>query len=389
MQTFSYYNPTRIIFGEGTLSQVGTEARAIGQKCLFLYGQQSIKRNGVYDTIRASLAKAGVEAIELGGVHPNPVLSHARQGVALCRQHKVDFVLAVGGGSVIDEAKSIVAAAVNDCDPWDLFTGACQPTTALPLVVVQTNPATGSEMNGGLVLTNDATLDKFGLFCPPSYPRVSILDPSITHTIPAYVTACSGVDSMAHALEGYFTHQDPWAPVQERYVEGLVRTIMECMDRLMANPADAEARATFMWASPLCWNGMQSAGLGNVTTPSHMLEHPLSGLYDIAHGAGLAIIMPAWMAWAARTNPAPIARFARNILGLGQNGHDDAALAADGIAALKAWIKKLGLPGTLAAAGIPVGEIESRIVPAADVLNRAWGVNYDTATLAEIYHLCA
>lgn len=388
MQSFTFYNPTKIIFGAGTLAQVGQEARAVGHKCLWLYGLESIKHNGVYDTVHDALREAGVEAIELGGVRPNPVLSHARQGVALCREHQVDFVLAVGGGSVIDEAKAIAAAAINECDVWDLFTGACTPETALPLLVVQTNPATGSEMNCGLVLTHDETRDKFGLFCPPTFPKVSILDPAITHSIPANVTACSGVDSMAHALEGYFTHQDPWAPVQERYVEGLVRSIMECMDRLMANPADAEARATFMWASPLCWNGMQSTGLGAVALPSHMLEHPLSGLYDIAHGAGLAIIMPAWMAWAARTNPKPIARFARNILGLGQNGQDDAAVAAEGIDALKAWIKKLGLPNTLTEAGIPVNEIDSKVVPAADILNRAWGVNYDKATLAEIYHSC-
>jgi alcohol dehydrogenase YqhD (iron-dependent ADH family) len=255
-------------------------------------------------------------------------------------------------------------------------------------VVVQTNPATGSEMNGGLVLTNEETREKFGLGLQALYPRVSILDPEVTLSIPKYVTACSGVDSMAHALEGYFTHCDPWAPLQERYVEGVVKTIMECIDRLMADPTDRAARATFMWATTLAWNGMQSTGLGNITTPSHMLEHPLSGLYDIAHGAGLAIIMPTWMEWAARTNPKPIARFARNVLGLGA-GQSDAEAAKAGIAALRAWIKKIGLPTTFAEGNIPAGEIDEIIVPQAETLNKAWGVNYGRQMLAEIYHMCA
>lgn len=387
MQTFTYHNPTKIIFGEGTIAQVGEEARAAGRKALWLYGQESIKRSGLYDKIRDSLRAAGVETVELGGVRPNPVLSHARQGVALCREHTVDFILATGGGSVIDEAKSIAGAAPNGCDPWDLFTGKFVPQTALPIVVVQTNPATGSEMNGGLVLTNEETKEKFGLGLQALHPRVSILDPEITLSIPKYVTACSGVDSMAHLLEGYFTHTDPWAPIQERYVEGLVKTIMECMDRLMADPADRQARGTFMWASTLAWNGLQSAGLGAVTIPSHMLEHPLSGLYDIAHGAGLAIIMPTWMEWASLTNPKRVAQFTRNVLGINSET-DDAALAARGVEALRAWCRKIGVPTTFTEGNLPAGEIEDIIVPQAEKLSQAWGVGYDRKTLAEIYRMC-
>lgn len=386
MHNFVFCNPTKIVFGEGTVSQIGAEARAVGRKALWVYGQSSIKTGGLYDRIRSSLAEAGVETVEHAGVRSNPVLSHTRSGIALAKKHQVNFILATGGGSVLDESKAIAAGSATDGDVWDFFTGAKTIQSALPVVTLLTIPATGSEMNGGLVITHDETRDKFGFGSPHLYPRVSVLDPTVTYSIPANYTAYSAVDAMAHLMEGYFTHQDPWAPIQDRYVEGLLKTIMEATEKILVNPSDYQARATMMWAASLAWNGLPLAGVGPVELPNHMLEHPLSGLYDIAHGAGLSIVIPAWMTYASRRDPSRCARLAENVFGIHETCPTTAA--TKGIAALKAWYEKVGSPTSFRAAGIPDNEID-RIVQRTVILAKAWHVDrYSPEALAEIYKLC-
>jgi len=385
MRPFTFWNPTKIIFGGGTIPQVGEEVRRFGNRVLLVYGQGSVKRIGVYDRVVESLQAAGLEIVEFPGVKPNPILSHARQGIALAKQERVEAIAAVGGGSVIDESKAIAAGAVTDADVWDFYTGK-KVEQALPVVTVLTLPATGTEMNGGTVLTNEETREKIGTTHQPLFPKTSILDPTVTYTIPRDYTAYAAVDSMSHLMEGYFTSSDPWTPIQDRYVEGLVRTIMETAERILADPSDEQGRATMMWAATLAWNRLSAAGVGPTDLPSHMLEHPLSAMYDIAHGAGLAIVMPAWMTFQSRQAPAKIAQFARNVLGADEP--DDAAAAERGIALLRAWFDKVGAPTSLSAVNIPLGDIP-KIADRTLALAKVWGITrYTREMIEEMYGIC-
>jgi alcohol dehydrogenase YqhD (iron-dependent ADH family) len=388
MKNFTYHNPTKIIFGEGTVSKIGEEARAFGEKVLLVYGKGSIKRNGVYDTAVKSLGDAGVRIVEYPGVKPNPVLSHLRGGIELAKREKVDFILGVGGGSAVDEAKGIAAGALMDADVWDFYLGTAKIDKALPLLDVLTIPATGTEMNPTSVVTNEQTNEKIGNGAEALFPRVSILDPTVTHTIPPDYTAYSLVDAISHLIEGYFTGEDEWTPIQDGYVENLVRTIMACGERIMKNPNDADARATFMWAATLAWNGLGVAGIGAFGVPMHLIEHPLSGIYDIAHGAGLSITIPAWLTWKAGSDSRKIAQFARSVFGVTET--DDAAAARSGIDALKAWFDKIGSPTDFAKVSIPESDIE-RITAITSKLADTWGMkaDYTDEVIAELYRLCA
>jgi len=389
MKDFVFHNPTKIIFGEGTISKLGTETASYGKKALLVYGMGSVKKNGVYDQVTASLTEAGLEIVEFPGVKSNPLLSFARKGVALARAEGVDVVVAVGGGSVIDTAKSIAAGAVTDTDILEFFVFTSTVETALPLLTVVTIPAAGSEMNGGMVLTNDDTLDKLGT-CnyAPLYPRVSILDPTVTYTIPASYTAFSAADSMSHLLEGYFTQTDEWSPIQDRYVEGLCKSIMEATDRTLANPGDYQGRATLMWAATMAFNDLASTGIGPFCFPNHMLEHPLSAIYDIPHGAGLSIVMLAWMTYAAGKGNARIARFARNVLDI--ESADDEIAAREGIEAFRQWLERSGSYTTFADAGIPESGID-KITERTVVLANLWGMTehgYNAESISEVYRMC-
>lgn len=389
MRDFVFHNPTKIIFGDGVITQIGEQAKAYGKKVLLVYGMGSVKRNGAYDKAVKSLREAGLEIVEFPGVRSNPVFSYARQGVALAKEQQVDVVVALGGGSVIDTSKSIAAGAVTDTDIMEFFRFTSTVETALPLLTVLTIPAAGSEMNGGMVLTDEETLDKLGT-CnyAPLYPRVSILDPTVTCTIPASYTAFSGADAMSHLLEGYWTHQDEWSPIQDRYVEGLCKTIMEVTEKILADPNDYQARATMMWAATLAFNDLPSTGVGAFCFPNHMHEHPLSAIYDIPHGAGLSIMMPAWMTYASGKGNRRIACFARGVMGV--TAEDDAAAAQEGIAAFKQWLGKIGAYTCFADAGIPESGI-AKITERTVALANLWGMadQYNAGNISEIYHMCA
>jgi hypothetical protein len=385
MKPFVFHNITKIIFGDGAVPQVGAEAAAWGKKALLLYGQASIKRIGVYDQVVQSLRAAGVEFVELPGVKPNPVLSHTRQGIELVRREGIDVIVAVGGGSVLDESKAIAAGALVDHDVWEFFTQKEEIQRALPIVTVLTLPATGSEMNGGMVITHDETREKFGFSAAACQPKASILDPTTTYSVPANYVAYSAADSMTHLLESYFTHEDPWAPIQDRYAEGVVRSIIEATERILADPHDAQGRATMMWAATLAWNGLAPAGVGHYELVNHMMEHPLSGIFDIPHGAGLSIVLPAWMKWTAKRRPAKLAAFARHVMDIDEP--DDARAALAGAEALKKWFDKIGTPTSLVAAGIPMKEIE-RVADEALNLGRLWGITrYTRDDLLDIYRM--
>lgn len=379
MENFEFYNPVRVVFGKNAIERLGESISGMGKKVFLVYGMGSIKRIGVYDRVIAILEKESKKVIEHGGVKANPVLSHTKKGIDKAKKEKPDFILAVGGGSVIDEAKAIAAGALYKGDVWDFYAGKAEIKEAMPLVVVSTVPATGSEMNGGTVITNEETDDKFGFISEPLLPKYTFMDPQLTFSISKEYTAYSGVDAISHCIEGYLTHSTPWAPVQERYIEGLVKSIMESIETILERPDDYYARAAFMWAASLAWNGLTTAGLESTGVPSHMLAQPLSALYDLAHGATLSITIPAWMRWALEEGNTHIEGFARNIMGVTKKNPRKAA--EEGIRALKKWFTKIGSPVTLEDAGIPEGDIE-KIAEKAYDLAVVW--NLDKAYNQEI-----
>jgi len=386
MQDFTFWNPTKIIFGKNTVKAIGSEAQAFGRKALMVYGRSSIKRSGVYDQVVESLKEAGIQIVEYAEVKSNPVLAHTREGIELARREGVEMIIAVGGGSVIDESKSIAAAVKGQTDVWDYYAGSATIRDALPLLVVLTLAATGSEMNSGAVLTNEDTLQKFNIGSPHLFPKVSILDPTATTTVPARYVAYSAADAITHLLEGYFTGVDPETFIQDRFVESLVEAIMASTARILNDPEDYEARAAMMWAATWALNGFPTAGIGPHGFPNHMIEHSLSALYDVPHGAGLSIVLPAWMSYAARTAPAKYARFAAKVFRI--EDKDQAAAAEQGIAALKGWFERIGTPTRLASFDISEGDLD-RIAENATMLANKWGLTaYTKEVIAEVLRLC-
>jgi alcohol dehydrogenase YqhD (iron-dependent ADH family) len=386
MKDFSFWNPTRVVFGKGTVTQIGAHTKEFGGKILLVAGQSSARKTGVYDQVLASLREAQLEIVEFSGVKSNPLLSHLRHGIALAKREAVEVVVAVGGGSVIDEGKAIAAGAGTDGDVWDFFVNRATIKGALPLLAVLTLAATGSEMNSGAVITNEATQQKFNIGSPYLFPKVSIMDPTVTFTVPRTYTAYSAVDAIAHVIEGYFTGADPWTPIQDGFVEALVLTIMESTERILTNPEDYEARATMMWAASLALNGLTTAGIGGYGFPNHMIGHSLSALYDVPHGAALSIVIPGWMQYAARSKPSKFARFAEKVFGISEASPESAA--ERGSQALKAWFTKIASPTTLAAVDIAGGDID-RIAENATMLAAKWKLSaYTRAVISEILACC-
>ncbi len=387
MQNFTFWNPTKIIFGEGIIPQIGGETKNFGKKVLFVYGKSSIKKSGVYHNVVNSLREAKLEVIEFSGVQPNPVLSHVKEGIALAKREDIDVIVAVGGGSVIDESKAIAAGAKTDGDVWDFFINKATIQNALPLLTVLTLAATGSEMNPAAVITNEETQQKFNIRSPFVFPKVSILDPTVTYTVPKKYTAYGAVDAISHIIEGYFTGSDLWTPIQDRLVEGLINTIMESTERILKNPEDYQGRATMMWAAALALNGLPVAGIGLHGFPNHMIAHSLGALYDLPHGAALSIVIPGWMKYASRKSPAKFAQFAERVFGIHENSPEKAA--EKGIEALKAWFEKIGSPVTLLVENISEEDIE-KIAKNATMLANKWKLidEYPKEVIAEILELC-
>lgn len=385
MKNFELCIPTKIVFGRGRVVEIGSYAKEYGKKLLLVYGKNSIKKSGIYDTVMKSLNDAGLTVFEHPGVKSNPILSHAKEGILTAKSNKVDFVLGVGGGSVIDEAKAIAAGALYDGDVWDFYKGSAKIKAALPVLSVLTIPATASEMNGGTVITNEETIQKYGFIDDHLLPKVSILDPTITYTIPADYTAYSAVDAIAHLIEGYFTHNQNPHPIQDRYVEGLVKTIMESAEIILKNPLDYEARATLMWAASLAWNGLSTAGVEDSSYPNHMFAHILGAQYDIAHGAALSIIIPAWMKYKYKENISQFAGFAEIIFGIKEKSSEISAIK--GIEQLKSWFKKIGSPVSFKDAKLPEGGLEKLAGEIID-LSKIWGITgYNKQVIMDILNL--
>ena len=314
MNNFVLYSPTEFVFGKNTEVQVGALARKYGaQKVMIVYGGGSVVCSGLLGRVKQSLQEAGVAYCEMGGVRPNPVDGKVYEGIRLCRREQVDMMLPVGGGSVIDTAKAIAAGVLYDGDFWDFFIGRAKVEKALKVAVVLTIPAAGSEGSGNAVITKTETLQKLGL-CAPEHlrPVFSVMNPELTYTLPAYQTACGIADMMAHIMERYFTNTSD-VEISDRLCEGTLTAIIKEAYRVKLQPDDYAARANIMWCGTVAHNG--TCGVGREEDwASHALEHEISAIYDVAHGAGLAVIFPAWMTFMAEHNPAKIAQFARRVL---------------------------------------------------------------------------
>jgi len=378
---FEHYNPTRIIFGRDTVPQIGPAAAAYGRKALLIYGKRSIKETGLYDRVMASLKGAGLEVVEHPGVKANPVLSHARAGVDLAKKEKVEVIVAVGGGSVIDEAKAIAAGAVTDTDIWEFFEFRSEIQDALPLVTLLTICGSGSEMNNGMVLTNEEKQAKFGLRALPLYPRVSILDPTVTFTVPPDQTAYGAVDAFSHVFEVYMAREDLDTPIQEGIMETLMKTVVVRAPQALENPEDYNARADLMWASSLALCGITFSGAGPLALPCHMIEHSLSAIYDMAHGEGLAIIMPGWMRYMTDKKGKVMKRFALGVFGTKS--------LEKGIEALEKWLDSINCPVRLSQVNVREKEIP-RLAQNAYQLAQVWGLSdlYTPEVIEEILRLC-
>jgi alcohol dehydrogenase YqhD (iron-dependent ADH family) len=387
MRDFVFHNPTKIIFGRHTISAIGRETARFGSRVLLVYGRGSIKKYGIYDQVIQSLVAAGLKITEYGGVRSNPVLDHVRQGIVVARSHHVDVVVAVGGGSVLDSGKAIAAGALVEHDVWKFFTAKKSVIKCMPLVCVPTLAASGSEMNAAMVLTNKAKDQKFGFANRHLYPKVSILDPTTTFSVPPDYTAYGAVDAISHLLEFYFTTMLPDTKIQDRFMEGLLVTIMESCERVLCKPDDYSGRAHLMWSATLALNGLTTAGLGKVAFPMHMIEHSLSALYDIPHGAGLSVVIPGWLRYQAKSGTAKLAQFGRRIFPDNRGAGQD--WATHGVEQLTAWFVKIGCPVRLQDIKVEIADIPAIAINALS-LGRIWRMpEYSRERIEAILHLAA
>ncbi len=377
MENFEFFNPTRIIFGKKTEDKIGKILKRDGiQRVLFLFGKSSIKSTGLYDRVIHALQKEGIQFVEHGGVKPNPVLSHAKEGIEKAKKNKVDAILAVGGGSVIDEGKTIAFGAETSGDIWEFFKRSRTIDKALPIYVILTLAATGSEMNGFAVMTKEETQEKLSVSSEHLFPKVSILNPELTYTVSSQYQAYAAVDTIAHVIEYYFSGQ--YCPnLQNRLIESLIKTVMENTEIILQEPQNYNARAEFMWAATLALNGITRLGIKGGEFPNHMIAHALGALYDLAHGACLSIVIPAWMKWYLEKNIKQFERFAKEIFS-SKDAHE-------GINKLKEWFRKIGAPVTLREAGISEKDI-NRIAENAYSIAVVWDMaeKYSKEVLTEI-----
>ncbi|MEA4955208.1 MAG: iron-containing alcohol dehydrogenase [Pseudoflavonifractor sp.] len=358
MVNFNYYTPTRVVFGRRTLDQTGELVKAQGARKVFLhYGGGSVKRSGVLDRVKASLTAAGVDYTELGGVVPNPRLSLVREGIELCRREGVDFLLPVGGGSVIDSAKAIGYGVADEGDVWDFYDFKRIPRACLPIGVVLTIAAAGSEMSDSSVITNEDGWVKRGYSNDLCRPQFAVMDPELTITLPAYQTACGCTDVVMHTMERYFNAQAEPMALTDALAEGLMRTVIEASRVLVREPENYGSRAEVMWAGSLSHNGLTGCGTGGGDWSCHKLEHELGGLFDVAHGAGLAAVWGSWARYVLDADPARFARFAEKVLEV-EPGADDTATALRGVEAMEAYYRTIGMPTNLRELGVEPTEAQ-------------------------------
>ena len=350
MNDFQFYAPTKIIFGRPTERRVGSlVAEFPCKKVLLHYGSGSVKRTGLLDRVKASLREAGIPFVELGGVVPNPRLSLVREGIALCTKEGVDFLLAVGGGSVIDSAKAIGYGCANDFDVWDIFEKKRQPAACLPIGVVLTIAAAGSEMSNSAVITNEDGQKKRGSNSDTCRPKFAIMNPELTMTLPPYQTRCGCTDILMHTMERYFINDT--MEITDSIAEALMRTVVHNALILEQKPDDYDARAEIMWASSLSHNDLTGCGNGGNDFATHRLEHELGGMFDVAHGAGLAALWGSWARYVYKDCLPRFKKFARTVWNIAADDTDE-AVARKGIEATESFFRAIQMPTNLRELGI-------------------------------------
>lgn len=355
MLNFTLYNPTKLVFGESTIEAIGEHLVKSGiRKVLIVYGKGSIMKNGVYDTVVESLENNNIDYIKLSGVKPNPVLSKVQEGIKLAKENEVDGVLAVGGGSVIDSSKAIAAGVCYEGDVWELFEGKGSVKKALPLFTILTLSATGSEMNSGGVVTNEDEGKKWSFGSPLLYPKVSILDPSVQRSLPSNQTANGAIDAISHVFEAYYGGTESTDMLDE-LSEGIIRTVITHTRELLKDSNNYKSRSELAFAATLALNGLNGVGRKG-DWASHSIEHSLSVLNDIAHGSGLAIIMPAWMKYVYKEDVKKFAKFACHVFTINEGSDEEKALK--GIEALRDFYKEIGAPITLKEVGVKREELD-------------------------------
>lgn len=356
MKNFVFKNATEIIFGKNSERFIGSKVKKYADKILFCYGGGSIKKSGLYDRVVDSLKENEVEFIELSGIKPNPRLEPVREGIKLCRENNIKFVLSVGGGSAADTAKAIAVGVPYEGDVWDFFIGKAKVKEALPIGVIITLPATGTESSNNSVIMNEEGWLKKGIATGYIRPTFSIMNPELTFTLPAYQTACGAADIMAHIMERYFTNIKN-VDLTDRLCEAAMKTIINNVEIVLKDPENYDARAEIMWTGTIAHNDLLSTGrIGDWA--SHEIEHELSGQNDIAHGAGLAIVFPAWMKYVYTHDINRFVQFAVRVwnVELAYTSYEDIAL--EGIKRTREFFQKIGLPVTLKEGNIDESKIE-------------------------------
>lgn len=352
MNSFVYNIPTKVYFGENQLQHLGKELAKFGKRVLLTYGGGSIKRIGLYDRVIEELSNAGLEVFELSGIEPNPRIESVREGARMCKEHAIDVLLAVGGGSTLDATKFMAAGACVDHDAWEFFGAEAKPIErALPLVTILTLSATGSEMDSGGVISNLATGDKLGRLAPALQPRVSFLDPTLTYSVSEFQTACGAADMMSHIIEVYFNTQEDLFML-DCFMEGMLKTIVKYAPIALREPENYEARANLMWTSSWAINGFINGGKRKAWS-CHPMEHELSAVYDITHGLGLAILTPRWMEYCLdETNVDKYVQYGVNVFGIDAS-LDKMAIAKESIRLTAEFLfDTLGLQRTFTEVGI-------------------------------------
>ena len=352
MNSFVYNIPTKVYFGENQLQHLGKELAKFGKRVLLTYGGGSIKRIGLYDRVIEELSNAGLEVFELSGIEPNPRIESVREGARMCKEHAIDVLLAVGGGSTLDATKFMAAGACVDHDAWEFFGAEAKPIErALPLVTILTLSATGSEMDSGGVISNLATGDKLGRLAPALQPRVSFLDPTLTYSVSKFQTACGAADMMSHIIEVYFNTQEDLF-MFDCFMEGMLKTIVKYAPVALREPENYEARANLMWTSSWAINGFINGGKRKAWS-CHPMEHELSAVYDITHGLGLAILTPRWMEYCLdETNVDKYVQYGVNVFGIDAS-LDKMAIAKESIRLTAEFLfDTLGLQRTFTEVGI-------------------------------------
>ncbi|MBE0583802.1 MAG: iron-containing alcohol dehydrogenase [Desulfofustis sp.] len=386
MEDFVYHNPVKVIFGRHALAALTGELSGWGEPVLLVYGCGSIKRTGLYQRLCAALKEAGIAFIEHGGVQTNPLLSHVHSGIDKVRSAGCTGVLTVGGGSVIDSGKAIAAGCCAAHDIWKCFTGKKSVSRCLPLLCIPTVAGSGSDMNSGMVLTHDQKQRKFGFAHRLLIPRVSLVDPSLTVSVPFYQTAWGAVDTLVHCLEVYLTGAIDQAPLQRRFLENICQATIAACRRLQADPQSYTDRATMLWAASLALSGITTAGLGRIAMPLHLLEHALSARRDLAHGAGLAALLPGWLRFRLPANASRLAGFGRQVFSI--RGKDEVQAAVLTIEAFERFLREIDCPCSLAALGV-AEELLTELVDHCREQARVWRLHeFTDEAIAAAYRSC-